>query len=200
MRKYGRSSPLIKSFILLALVLTLLTNGCIVQTGEPLDAELHGTVEALEGIVSGQATQISSQATMISYLATRGPALVVATTESPPTPYYPVSGSVVIEQNRCCAGGIAGQTIELNTQFEASSPFGEITHMRVHTGNGPQRVDQIPATSAWQPFVSSKTFSTQIALNWVGFFVSAQFRDSAGNLSPVISDDISIEGMPPPTP
>jgi hypothetical protein len=200
MREHRLTSRFIKSPILIALMLTVLTTGCIVRSGEPLDAELYGTVEALEGIVSNQATQISSQATMISYLATRGPSGLIATTESPPTPYYPVRGSVVIEQDRCCAGGIAGQTIELNTQFEASSPFGEVTHMRVHTGSGPQRVDQLPATSTWEPFASSKTFTTQVALNWVGFFVSAQFRDSAGNLSAVIFDDISIEGMPPPTP
>jgi hypothetical protein len=190
----------LSSVIWTTLLLSIFTTGCIVQSSEPINAELYGTVEALEGIVSNQATQISFQATMMSYLATRGPSVLATAPRPSPTAYYPVEASVVIEQDRCCAGGIAGQMIELTAQFEASSPFGEITHMRVHSGNSPQRVDQLPAISAWEPFTSSKTFTTEVALNWVGFYISAQFRDAAGNLSPVVSDDISIEGMPPPTP
>ncbi len=182
------------------LLLAVSSASCIVQTAEPTDQDLAGTVEALEGLLTFQATNIASQATMISYLATRGPGMIASTPAHLPTPYYPVAGSVIIEDGRCCAGGTAGETIELTARFEASSPFDEITHMRVHSGSGPQRADQIPGTSAWEPFTESRTFTVEVSLNWVGFFVTAQFRDAAGNLSPVAWDDISIEGMPPSTP
>jgi hypothetical protein len=52
--------------------------------------------------------------------------------------------------------------------------------------------------ASWERFAASKTFPVYVALNWVGFYVSAQFQDEHGNLSPVYCDDISVEGMPPP--
>lgn len=184
----------------LAVIVMVLSAGCVTNPAPPVDAELRGTLEALEGLVASQATDIAAQATMISYLATRGPEGLLRTPEPLPTPYYPVTGSVVLEDGRCCAGGIAGESIEITARFEASSPFGDVTHMRVHSGSGPQRGDQMPGTSAWEPFTDMRTLRTQVGLNWVGFFVSVQFRDDAGNLSPIVWDDISIEGMPPPTP
>jgi len=36
-----------------------------------------------------------------------------------------------------------------------------------------------------------------VPLNWVGFYVTAQFRDQLHNLSAVVQDDVSVEGMPP---
>jgi hypothetical protein len=40
-----------------------------------------------------------------------------------------------------------------------------------------------------------------VPINWTGFYVSVQYRDAEGNLSPVVCDDISIEGhSPTPTP
>ncbi|MGE5250418.1 MAG: hypothetical protein ACM3QS_09420 [Bacteroidota bacterium] len=50
----------------------------------------------------------------------------------------------------------------------------------------------------WEPFAASKAYSVGVAINWVGFYVSVQFQDERGNLSPVYCDDISVEGMPPP--
>ena len=49
---------------------------------------------------------------------------------------------------------------------------------------------------AWEPFAPAKTFTVTIGLNFIGFYVSAQFRDANGNLSPIVCDDISVEGMP----
>lgn len=183
-----------------AIFMIVLLSGCIVQSADPLSAGYGGTLEALGSTLSAQSTEIASQATMISYLATRGPGSVVRSPDPPPTPYYAVFGSVILEDDRCCAGGVSGETIELSAHFKASSPFGEITLMRVHSGAGPQRVDQLPPSTPWEPYLEYRTFTTEVALNWVGFFVAAQFRDAAGNLSPVVWDEIAIEGMPPPTP
>jgi hypothetical protein len=185
--------------IALALVSAIIAS-CIVQSTQPVSPELGGTLESLEEIVASQATDIAAQEKMISYLATRVPSALLSTREPVPTTYYPIVGSVVIEDDRCCAGGVAGDEIDLTARFEASSPFGEVTHMRVHSGSGPQLAGQMPGSIPWEPFSESRTFTTKVALNWAGFFVSVQFRDSAGNLSPIVWDDISIEGMPPATP
>jgi hypothetical protein len=48
--------------------------------------------------------------------------------------------------------------------------------------------------AVWEPFAPSKTFPVVVAINWVGFYISAQFQDEHGNLSPVYCDDISVEG------
>ena len=69
--------------------------------------------------------------------------------------------------------------------------------MRVRPTGGCS-ANQDMESAAWEPFAESKTFPVYVALNWVGFYVSAQFQDEHGNLSPVYCDDISVEGMPPP--
>lgn len=112
-----------------------------------------------------------------------------------------VRGSVLIEGGSCCVGGAAGDTIEIDAAFEASSSFGDVTEMRVRGlyGGGCLAEDEMAQVS-WEPFVSSKAYPVTLAINWVGFYVSVQYRDASGNLSPVYCDDISVEGMPAPTP
>jgi hypothetical protein len=58
------------------------------------------------------------------------------------------------------------------------------------------------AVVAWEPFADTKVFQfTPPVSNWFGFNASVQFKDTAGNLSPVYCDDIGVEGMPvTPTP
>ena len=51
-------------------------------------------------------------------------------------------------------------------------------------------------TANWEPFVVSKTYPQVVVINWFGFDVCVQFKDEYGNLSPVYSDDISVEGNP----
>ena len=108
---------------------------------------------------------------------------------------FPVTGSVLIEDGRCCAGGKAGDEIKLRVSFEATSPTGMVTEMRVQTAGGCQK-DQPMLEADWEPFVFSKTYAATLALNWVGFYVNVQYRDSGGQLSPVYCDDISLEGSP----
>jgi hypothetical protein len=108
-----------------------------------------------------------------------------------------VSGSVVLEGGRCCAGGVAGEVIEVAAEFQAASQVAEVTEMRVRPGS--QFYDEQEMQAApWEPFMKQKTFSVPVVINWVGFYVSVQYRDAQGNISPVYYDDISIEGSPAP--
>jgi hypothetical protein len=108
-----------------------------------------------------------------------------------------VSGTVVLEGGRCCAGGVAGEAIQLEAEFQASSPFAEVTEMRVRPGSKFYDEQEMQA-APWESFKKQKTFSVPVVINWVGFYVSVQFRDAQGNISPVYYDDISIEGSPAP--
>ena len=107
---------------------------------------------------------------------------------------YPVTGSVQIEGGSCCAGGKAGSTIELKVDFQAASRAGEITEMKVQVGQCVREPSDLEGE--WQAYQAQRTFETRLAINWVGWWVSVQYRDSAGNLSPVYCDDISLEGNP----
>lgn len=113
---------------------------------------------------------------------------------------FPVSGSVIIEGGSCCKGGLAGSTIQLNVVFDANSTAGKVTDMRVSSFMSCQK-DTQALDAPWEPFVRSKNYATTLAINWVGWYISVQYRDDQGNLSPVYCDDISLEGSPPqPTP
>ena len=154
------------------------------------------TVAALQTEVADMATQIGSQGTIISYLATLMPhASAVPTGHPAATP--PVTGSVVIEEGRCCVGAVAGETVPIRVAFQAFSPNGQVTDMRVRVGLQWFQEEEFTETD-WEPFAATTVYNFFAPLNWSGFYVSAQFRDGAGWLSPVYYDDISVEGMPPP--
>lgn len=158
---------------------------------------------SLATMVAHQATQIgalendiASQSELISYLATRMPHLPTPTAvPSDPTPYRPVRGGVVLEDGRCCAGGRAGEVIEISAQFHAESPAAEITNMRYRLAYGKADEEEL-AQIPWRPYREQEAIPVQVVLNWVGYTLSVQFMDDAGNLSPVYHDEISIEGSP----
>jgi hypothetical protein len=115
--------------------------------------------------------------------------------------FRPVQGSVEIENGFCCAGGYAGQTITLSVEYTATSPFAPVTEMR--TGNfrsagclSEPEMNQL----GWEPFVLEQESPVQVAINWVMFYASAQYRDALGYISPIYCDDIAVEGAPPPVP
>ncbi len=153
------------------------------------------TLAALSTENARQATQISEQATLISHLATRGPSTIRPDLTAFPTPYRPVIGSVQIEDGRCCIGGIAGETVQIQVLFEAGSPFGAVSQMRTMAG-GLRATEEQLAGVEWVPFAGRAIYNLNVALNWHGFSVSVQFRDEEGNLSPVYHDDIAVEGRP----
>jgi len=111
-----------------------------------------------------------------------------------------VKGSVVIENGLCCVGGDAGETIQVSATFQASSPTGTVTEMRVLSGNRPFTASDMEGAT-WEPFSTQKTFPVEVALNWSSFYVYVQYRDSNGNVSALLHDDIAVEGQPmEPTP
>jgi len=182
------------------LMLVMLAGGmmaCSVSVAMSQDDD-DGRVEALATANSNLATRVAANEAIISYLATlmprttRGERLPTFT----PTPYLAVQGAVIIEEGRCCVGGVAGDTIQVGVAFRASSPLAEITEMRVRVGSRAFNEREM-GTAAWEPFARHRRFPVNIALNWVGFYVSVQYRDAQGNLSPIFHDDISVEGMPP---
>jgi hypothetical protein len=90
---------------------------------------------------------------------------------------------------------VAGETIQLQVDFEAESSSGVVQDMRVVTGE--MCFDEAELETAdWEPFVLSKEYPFQVALNWIGYYISVQYRDNQGNLSPIYCDDISVEGSP----
>jgi hypothetical protein len=110
---------------------------------------------------------------------------------------FPVTGSVVLNGGASATGGIAGETIQVQAAFTGTSPYGAVTQMRAKQ-TGTCRTDQIQMDDAqWEPFTTARSFPVALAINWIGFYVAAQYRDEKGNLSQVYCDDISVEGMPP---
>jgi hypothetical protein len=43
--------------------------------------------------------------------------------------------------------------------------------------------------------VEALYYPVELAVNWTRYHASVQYRDAAGNLSPVYYDDISVEGL-----
>lgn len=156
----------------------------------------QGTLQAIQTELEAQASQIAAQGTFVSYLATR-PALVVSPRApgQQPTPNRPVQGFVLFQNGRCCVGGRAGSEAIATIQFEATSNAGRVTEMRYRVGTV-RYVEADFSEGEWGPFIRETVVQIPVANNWVGYYVSAQFRDQAGNLSPVVYDDISVEGTP----
>jgi hypothetical protein len=199
------------------LLIVLFMAGMIACVGACIPSTIENDIERARSELARQATRAASLATMvasqdaeigeleesierqyelITYLATRVPLLPRPTAmPAEPTPYRPVLGGVVLEDGRCCAGGKVGEVIQISVEFHAESPDASVVKMRYRLGRdeaGEEDLAQIP----WQPFAERQTVAVQVALNWVGYTLSVQFMDDAGNLSMIYHDEISIEGSP----
>jgi hypothetical protein len=116
-----------------------------------------------------------------------------------PTPWDRPVG-VMIEEGVCCAGGTAGETIEVLVQFlpEQTGLIEPATEMRVITGVA----NVTPAdmvNQPWQPLVEEAGYEVYLAINWTTFWVHVQYRSADGSVSAIYSDEIGVEGMPPQT-
>jgi len=156
------------------------------------NGRLSSRVAALETEQAALENRATGQGLFLSYLATAMP-----TPSGVEAGASGVEGSVVIEGGTCCVGGTAGDVVDIHVSFQASSPYAEVTEMRVRAGGGGPFTEVDLAEEPWVPFVTSQACPFGVAINWVGFYVAVQYRDALGNLSPVYTDDISVEGMPP---
>jgi hypothetical protein len=207
---------------MLACLLIVTINACSLITVERIDdqprsqstvAHIESTLAAHKAEIDQQAemlqamaTQIASlstqnalQGTQIAHLATRGPSPSTLVDDPTPTPPMLVVGTIEIEDGKCCVGGTAGEEIEIRVQFTAIGLESPVTQMRVATG-GYANVDQDLSSIDWETYVKQRSFTYRIPLNWTGFYVRVQYRDELGNLSPIYTDDVSVEGLPPLTP
>jgi hypothetical protein len=121
-------------------------------------------------------------------------AITPASVEGTQLVAFPVQGSILIEAGKCCIGGPEGEPIDITVSFEATSTLALVTHMR--TAEQCLTSEEMAAVP-WEPFAEAKVFQfTPPVFNWFSFNASVQFKDAAGNLSPVYCDDIGVEGMP----
>ena len=171
-------------------------------TFSAFEARLGQQAELLQVMatqVSSLSTENAVQGTRIAYLATRGPAPATVVVDRSQTPSDLIIGSVEIEQGKCCVGGTAGEQLELLVEFNAIGLQAPVTEMRYRNG-GYANLIQDPNEEDWVAYTSVLYFTYRIPINWTGYHVQVQFRDSLGNLSQIYSDDISVEGMPAYTP
>lgn len=114
------------------------------------------------------------------------------------TPSVTFTGSVTIEQGMSMVGTVIGGKIDMWVWFEAESSAAPVSEMRVDDGtSGGCRDEKSMAAFPWRSRTLELTYSTTASSGIQSYYVSAQYRDNAGNVSPVYCDDISIEGMPP---
>ncbi len=187
------------------LVAWLLVAGCaqINSAGGSQEA-LQTQVAHLMQTQSAQATGLAEQAAQltrlsgfVSYLATVVPRVTPTLSAPTMTPFAPFEGEVLIEGGRCCAGGPVGQPLTLHAELEARSQTGDVVEMRTRVGLSVATIGDM-AGQPWRPFVRQVAFDIVPGINWIGYYFSAQFRDSHGVVSEIFWDDISVEGMPPP--
>lgn len=193
--------------VVIGLTVIMLLLGCTQQDQSILQNQveaLNTTVQGLHATLAWVSTVQSYQSTRIGLAQVEGeesvPLVTTAAPQPPgititpsPTAHTAVYGSVEIEGGICCAGGQAGETIQLGVTLDAASSEGEVIEMRYVTAYI-QADEERMSEEAWVPFQSELSFSTQLAVNWVGWWISVQYRDDQGNVSPIYSDDISLEG------
>jgi len=182
---------------LAVLPLALWLGGCR-PVSRATSPSLEATVQVVLTQVSAQSTQLADHLTYISYLATRVPAFATTAVNDPQRDQS-VQGSLMIEGGRCCVGGIAGQPVRIQVALQAISSAAEIAEMRLRPGLIPLNEVDLSNTE-WEPYALFREFEYVPPLNWSGFYIAVQFRDALGNLSPVYSDGVSVEGMHPPPP
>ncbi len=109
---------------------------------------------------------------------------------------FPVSGKIQVGEGHP-VGGKAGTKVNVVVRFDAASPAGAVTEMRVKQSSmgiclSPDEMNDAP----WEAFVASKTHPVSVALNWTTFKLHVQYRDVKGNLSQVYCGDVAVEGSP----
>ena len=184
-----------KLFITSMVVLLLLLAGLVSQVfAAGVNPNQKSMLAAAVRMSTRTATKKAPTATRTS---TKAPTLTRTPTATSTLTIAPgVTGSVLIHGGACCMGGPVGTTINIDIAFSATSTAGAVTDMRVGY-QGSCTLNQDLSLVPWEPYATSKILAYKIiAINFVGFYTSVQYRDVAGNISPTYCDDISIEGEP----
>ncbi len=109
---------------------------------------------------------------------------------------FPVTGNIQVGEGHP-VGGKAGSQLSIPVKFEATSPAGPVSEMRVkQSPMGRCLTADEMSDAPWEPFVAQKTYPVSVALNWTTFKLHVQYRDAKGNLSPVYCSDVAVEGSP----
>lgn len=145
-------------------------------------------------------------AALHAHAATSAP-MIGSSVFSPATLYMPlvevpcptICGAVRIENGGlCCIGGPPGATIAIPVSFAASSAFGAVASMR--TDNQQCSSTSSLEQATWEPFVASRTYTRTLPVGWSSFAVRAQYRDTAGTVTPIACAEVALEGYEPPPP
>jgi hypothetical protein len=125
------------------------------------------------------------------------PSRMVRALQGTPVPTDPVTGTVVLAKGAPYVTGYVGSTIAVEADYTASSTAGSVTAMRTAAGASVEG-------AAWRVFEPTEYIPVSVAEGRVLLVVSAQFRDEAGRVSPVVRDDVLVYGAVPtplaPTP
>ncbi len=109
---------------------------------------------------------------------------------------FPVTGQVTVGPGHP-VGGKAGSVVQIDVRFQATGPSGAVTEMRIKRDTiGRCLTPEEMAGADWEPFVTSRSYSYSVAVNWTTFKLHVQYRDAQGNLSPVYCGDVAVEGSP----
>lgn len=105
-----------------------------------------------------------------------------------------VTGSVEIEQGIYGFDAPIGQSVDMLVMFKAtmSGPvYGMRVNPRGYTGCATE-ADMDSVT--WEILSLEQPYSAIVAPGLQKWYISAQYRDNSGNVSPIYCDDITIEG------
>ncbi len=109
---------------------------------------------------------------------------------------FPILGSIKVG-TQSMMGGKAGTSVDIPVHFEATSPAGAVTEMRVKRDMmGRCLTPEEMGDARWEPFAADKVYQASIALNFSAFKLHVQYRDAKGNLSQVYCGEVTLEGSP----
>ena len=107
-----------------------------------------------------------------------------------------VTGTVLLNGGAEVTGGPVGRDLNILAEFSAESVNGEIVALR-SAGSYVRCLEaEELGRFEWITYTRAQTFTTQPPIpNWIGYYVTAQFRDVVGETSAAACDDISVEGQ-----
>jgi hypothetical protein len=144
-------------------------------------------------------------------------ALLLAAALAPPTPgaaqpagfkvYLPLAGPgcgdaicatlAVGPAGICCMGGVPGSTVSVPVTLLAASGRGLPLEL---VTDGRSCRDTAPIDDAgWEPYRGPWAAPVTLPANWTTLTVRVQLRDAAGNRTPILCDDVALEGFFPPS-